>query len=375
MSTSISSRVLVTGGAGFIGSFLTDALIERGHAVRILDTLEEQVHSGNPPSYLNPAAEFIRGDVRDSAAMENALKNIDVIIHCAAAVGVGQSQYEIKRYVDVNAGGTATLLDVIVNRKLPIRKILLPTSMTVYGEGRYLCPEHGKIRPHQRSFEALKENAWDMRCPICNVVVEPVPTPEDALQNPATVYALTKLWQETLLLNAGATHSIPVVAFRLFNVYGPRQSLKNPYTGVTAIFLSRLKNGQPPVIYEDGLQTRDFVSVHDVVRAFLLAMDRGEADGRVLNIGSGSGTSILSIAETLRMLTGSSIAPRVGGCRMNDIRHCTADTTKVKQLLGWQPQVSFEDGMEELVAWSREEEATDAFAAAEEILKSHHLQT
>ena len=374
MTHSSSSRVLVTGGAGFIGSFLTDALIERGHAVRILDTLEEQVHSGNPPPYLNPAAEFIRGDVRDSTEVENALKNIDVVCHFAAAVGVGQSQYEIKRYVDVNAGGTATLLDCIVNKKLPIRKILLPTSMTAYGEGVERCPTHGNIRPHQRSFEALKENAWDMRCPDCNAVVEPVPTSEDALPNPATVYALTKLWQETLLLNAGATHGIPVVAFRLFNVYGPRQSLKNPYTGVTAIFLSRLKNGQPPVIYEDGLQTRDFVSVHDVVQAFLLAMEKPDADGKVLNIGSGSGTSILTIARTLARLTQSTVQPHFGGCRMNDIRHCIADTTKAKQLLGWQAEVSFDDGMEELVAWSKGQEATDTFAQAEALLQSHRLQ-
>lgn len=374
MIQSSSSRVLVTGGAGFIGSFLTDALIEQGHAVRILDTLEEQVHSGSLPSYLNPAAEFIRGDVRDISVMENALKDIDVVCHFAAAVGVGQSQYEIRRYVDVNAGGTATLLDVIVNKKLPIRKILLPTSMTAYGEGLYWCPAHGNIRPHQRPFEALKEHLWDMRCPECHAVVEPVPTPEDATPNPATVYALTKLWQETLLLNAGATHGIPVVAFRLFNVYGPRQSLKNPYTGVTAIFLSRLKNSQPPVIYEDGLQTRDFVSVHDVVRAFLLAMEKPDADGKVLNIGSGAGTSILTIAETLARLTGSTVQPHFGDCRMNDIRHCIADVASARKLLGWQTEVSFDEGMEELVTWSKGQEATDTFAQAEALLQSHRLQ-
>lgn len=374
MIQSSSSRVLVTGGAGFIGSFLTDALIERGHAVRILDSLEEQVHSGHPPSYLNPAAEFIRGDVRDSAAVEHALKDIDVVCHFAAAVGVGQSQYEIKRYVDVNAGGTATLLDVIVNKKLPIRKILLPTSMTVFGEGMYHCPAHGNIRPNPRPFEALKERLWDMRCPECNKVVEPVPTSEDALPNPATVYALTKLWQETLLLNAGATHGIPVTALRLFNVYGPRQSLKNPYTGVTAIFLSRLKNSQPPVIYEDGLQTRDFVSVHDVVKAFLLAMEKPDADGKVLNIGSGTGTSILTIAKTLARLTGSTVEPSFGGCRMNDIRHCIADVASARQLLGWQTKVSFDEGMEELISWSKDQEATDTFAQAEALLQSHRLQ-
>ncbi len=367
-------HILVTGGAGFIGSFLVDALIERGETVRILDNLDPQVHPKGNPSYLNASAEFIEGDVRDLATVQKALQGIDTVFHCASAVGVAQSQYEIKRYTDVNVGGTANLLQAIIEKGSTVKKILLPTSMTSYGEGCYACSTHGIVRPGLRGEEQLQKHDWQLHCPVCDAELKPVPTPESAERSSGTIYALSKNMQEDMVMNIARTYGIAATALRLFNVYGPRQSLSNPYTGVTAIFLSRLKNNQQPVVYEDGLQSRDFISVHDVVRAFLLALDSDNAASEVCNIGSGSMTSIAAIARTLAEVTGSTLEPKITGeFRKNDVRHCFADITKAKTLLGWEPQVSFEAGMRELAAWSEHETAEDHFEAATEQLKKHHL--
>lgn len=366
--------ILVTGGAGFIGSFVVDALVERGHRVRILDSLEEQVHQGQVPSYRNPHAEFIHGDVRDLETVASALAGIDTVIHCAAAVGVAQSQYEIKRYTDINVGGTANLLDCIVNRRLPVRKILMPSSMTSYGEGAYQCDTHGRVRPGVRPASQLATKDWQIHCPQCRHVVQPVPVREDDTRESSTIYALTKNMQEDMFLSTAATYGIPATCFRLFNVFGPRQSLSNPYTGVMAIFASRIKNQKPPVIFEDGEQSRDFISVHDVVRAFLLALDSDAANGRALNLGSGHATSIRQVALEVARAYGSDIQPLItGDARKNDIRHCIADTTLARTLLGWEPQTSFEDGLRELIAWSHDERAEDHFDDAHAKLLAQKL--
>ncbi len=368
-------RILVTGGAGFIGSFLTEALLKEGHSVRILDNLEEQVHHGKKPDYLPKEAEFIHGDIRERAVWQKALAGMDAVMHCASAVGVGQSQYEIAKYTDVNATGTANLLDVLANEKHTVKHILVPTSMTAYGEGLYRCRQHGNCRPGMRHEKHMAAMCFEPMCPQCPKTVEPFPTPEDSLRFPASVYAITKNVQEELILSFGRTYGVKTTVFRLFNVFGPRQSLSNPYTGVTAIFLSRLKNNEAPVIYEDGLQTRDFISVHDVVRAFVLALKEPKADGEVFNIGSGKPTTILEIAKTLSKLTGIQIEPQVTGqFRKNDIRHCFADAAKAKKLLGWEPTITFEQGMKELVEWGAKEKAEDHFKEAEALMKARNLQ-
>jgi dTDP-L-rhamnose 4-epimerase len=365
---------LITGGAGFIGSFLAEELLRNGSAVRLFDNLEEQVHRGKVPAYLPKRAEFIQGDVRDRDALRQALAGIDAVIHCAAAVGVAQSQYEIKRYVDTNVSGTANLLDIIVREELPVRKLLVPTSMTAYGEGAYRCNTHGEIRPGLRGEEQLRAKDWAPRCPLCRAVVEPIPTTENAERQSATIYALTKNMQEDMILSIARTYGIQATALRLFNVYGPRQSLSNPYTGVTAIFLSRLKNHRAPVIFEDGGQSRDFVSVHDVVRAFMLALSSDPAAYQAINIGSGVMTSIKDIAITLSNITGTRLEPEIPGrFRVNDVRHCFADTSRAKSLLGWEPGVMLEQGMRELVAWSERERAVDYFADADRELVQKQL--
>ena len=368
----MSKRILVTGGAGFIGSFLVDKLVEIGHQVTIFDNLEPQVHQGGKkPKYLNTHAEFIQGDVRDYAAFKAALQHIDVVFHEAAAVGVGQSNYEIKRYTDVNVGGTANLLDIIINHKLPIKKILTTSSMTAYGEGMYHCKEHGDFKGTLRSWEQMERKDWGIHCPKCNQTVSPLPTPETAPQPCNSVYALSKKSQEDLMLLFGQMYDIPVTTLRCFNVYGPRQSLSNPYTGVTAIFISRLKNHKSPVVYEDGEQSRDFVSVHDVVNALILAMDKSESNYKTCNIGGGRPTSINQVAVTLAKLMGSNIIPEISQTpRKNDIRHCFADISTAKNILRWVPKVSFESGMEELIDWSTGEPAADDFDKASRELKA-----
>ncbi len=368
-------KILVTGGAGFIGSFLVDKLVELGHEVRILDNLEEQVHGGKQPNYLNHQAEFIKGDVRDYDVLKQALGGIEVVFHEAAAVGVAQSNYEIKRYTDVNVGGTANLLDIVVNDKhSSVKKILTTSSMTAYAEGMYQCPACGQVKGELRPLNQLEQKDWYMYCPNCHSPIEPVITAETAPQPCNSIYALTKKTQEDMLMLTGKMYQIPTVALRCFNVYGPRQSIANPYTGVTAIFIARLKNNQPPVIYEDGLQTRDFVSVHDAVEALILAMDNPRADYRVMNIGSGQPTTIKDVALNLARLMDKEIRPKITGeFRKNDIRHCYADTSLAKKILGWRPKVSFNQGMTELIVWSQTVAAKDDFIKAEQELRSRGI--
>lgn len=359
-------KVLVTGGAGFIGSYIVDELIRRGHRVRIFDSLDPQVHpTHEKPDYLNPDAEFILGDIRDKDALQQAIEGQEIVFHKAAAVGVGQSQYRIKHYVDVNTGGTANLLDLLANTKHTIRKLIVASSQTSYGEGYCECPQHGRIKPEYRLEEQLKEGRWEHECPQCGSAMKPVPTPENTPLACKSIYALTKRDQEDMALSIGGVYGIPVTAFRYFNVYGPRQSLSNPYTGVIAIFMSRLANGNPPVIYEDGNQSRDFISVHDIVEANLLAMENGASNGQIFNVGSEKSTTIREIALMLADIYGVDIQPEITGqYRKNDTRHCTADTAKIRSVLGFQPRVSLRQGMEEVVAWSRGVKAEDHFEKA-----------
>jgi dTDP-L-rhamnose 4-epimerase len=367
-----STNVLVTGGAGFIGSYIVEGLLKRGCRVTVFDSLDPQVHPDSQlPTYLSKDVEFIAGDVRDYLALKDAVLRADVVFHQAAAVGVGQSQYQIRHYVEVNTLGTANLLDIIVNHKNRVRKIIVAASMSSYGEGCYRCEACGPVRPPLRTEEQMARGEWELRCPQCQATVTPLPTDEDAYQFCNSIYAFTKRHQEEMALNIGKTYNVPVVALRYFNVYGPRQSLSNPYTGVAAIFLSRLKNDNPPVIYEDGLQTRDFLSVHDIVQANLMAMEKDEANFEVFNVGTGQPRAIRSVAEVLARQLGKDVPPDVTHrFRKGDVRHCYPSIEKIRQRLGYDPRVTFEEGMAELVAWSQEVEAVDRFdEAASELAK------
>jgi dTDP-L-rhamnose 4-epimerase len=275
------ARILVTGGAGFIGSHLVDALLAAGHGVRVLDALDPQVHGGlrergEWPSYLAKECEKVVGDVRDRDALRRALDGIEVLYHQASAVGVGQSMYEIERYVDANTRGTAVLLDVLANEPHTVRKLIVASSMSIYGEGAYRCPTHGAVYPQLRPESQLDARSWEMQCPLCGEAVAPLPTTEEKPLYPTSIYAITKRDQEEMCLVVGRAYGIPTVALRYFNVYGPRQALSNPYTGVAAIFSGRLLNDQPPLIYEDGQQSRDFTHVSDIVQANMLALERDE---------------------------------------------------------------------------------------------------
>lgn len=363
-------HILVTGGAGFIGSFLVDELINKGYRVRIFDNLEEQVHQGKTPSYLNKKAEFFKGDVRDYESFSEALQGIDAVYHLAAAVGVGQSNYEIKKFSDVNVGGTANLLNILANTKHTVSKIITNSSMTGFGEGNYKCANCGIVRPPLRKESQLSKKNWEPKCPKCSSQIKPAPTEEEAIEYPNSIYAITKKAQQDMLMLYGKTYNVPTVALRCFNVYGPRQSLSNPYTGVTAIFISRIKNNQPAVVYEDGLQTRDFVSVHDVVRALILSLENQEIKNEIINMGSGQPRTIKEIAQTIDSLLGRKGLVKIGGeFRKGDIRHCFADISKAKKILGWAPGVTLGQGFEELIEWSIKEKAEDKFAQAQAELK------
>ena len=371
-----AERVLVTGGAGFIGSHIVDLLVERGYDVTVYDNLDPQVHGPerNPPAYLNPAARFVRGDVRDRDALAREVCLADVVYHEAAAVGVGQSMYAIVHYCDVNTMGGAVLLDILANEQHHVRKLLVASSMSIYGEGKYQCVEHGAVFPRLRPTAQLQAHEWDVRCPHCGRPAAACPTDEDKPLFPTSVYAVTKRDHEELFLSVGRAYKIPTVAFRYFNTYGPRQALSNPYTGVAAIFSGRLLNHAAPVIFEDGDQTRDFVHVTDIARANLLALETGRGDYEVFNVGTGRAVSIAHVARTLAATLAPEVQPDiVGRFREGDIRHCYADISKIQSLLGYAPQVKFEDGMLELVEWVRRQTAVDNFSAAAQELERRGL--
>src|SRR4051812_28913042 len=337
-------HILVTGGAGYIGSHLVDALVAREYRVTVLDNLEPQVHrSGTWPSYANPSATYVRGDVRDRGVFEPLVLAAQAVVHFGAAVSVGQSMYQVDRYVDVNTRGTALLLDILVNAKHKVQKVLVASSIGVYGEGAYHCASHGAVAPPIRPAEQLAGRDWEQRCPVCRAHVASVPTPEDKALYRDNIYSMTKYHQEEMVLLIGKTYGIPAVAPRFFNVYGPRQSLSNPYAGVAAIFISRLLNNRQPVVFEDGGQLRDFVSIHDVVQCLTLMIEKPGADFLPVNVGSGETVTILETARTLTKLLGKDIEPQVTNQgRVFDIRHNTADISRAKDTLGFAPRVTLE---------------------------------
>jgi dTDP-L-rhamnose 4-epimerase len=370
------SNILVTGGAGFIGSHIVDALVARGHQVRVLDSLVEQVHGPNPdrPAHLNRAAEFMRGDVREVESTRRALQGIDVVYHEAAEVGVGQSMYDVTRYVGGNTYATSVLLEILANEKHAVKRLIVASSMSIYGEGAYRCRTHGQVHPFLRPEEQLARKDWEMRCPWCGQPADIMGTPEDKPLFPTSIYAISKMDQELMCLSIGRAYNLPTVALRYFNVYGPRQALSNPYTGVAAIFSGRLLNGKPPVIFEDGLQSRDFVHVSDIVQANLLAMERDEAIYEVFNIGTGRALSICDVATALIGELKVQVQPEiVGGFRAGDIRHCVADISQARQRLGYEPRVKFEDGLAELVAWVKSQNAVDRVDQARSELAARGL--
>jgi len=345
-------KVLVTGGAGFIGSHVVDCLLGRGHSVRLLDALIEQVHGKEKrrPSYLDPRAELQVGRVEDPTAIAQALAGVDSVIHLASAVGVGQSMYNIIEYCMTNVMGTATLLETITQSKQRLNSLVVASSMSAYGEGWYQDHAGRRVAPEIRAEAQLVKGEWELQDTDGNLL-RPMPTAEEKPFAPTSVYAINKRDQEEMCLRVGAAYDIPTVALRLFNVYGSRQALSNPYTGVAAIFCARLLNDRPPLVFEDGLQQRDFVHVEDVARAFVDAAER-PAPGQAMNIGSGSAVSVVEIAEILSSELRKDIAPQLlGKFRQGDIRHCFADITKAQRCLGWVPSKTFRQGVPELVEW------------------------
>src|SRR5215208_1391126 len=364
----MSNHVLITGGAGFIGSHLADALLARGHRVRALDNLSPQVHGENSgrPTYLHDQVELVRGDVR------GALKGVDVVYHLAAAVGVGQSMYEIAQYTAINNLGTAVLLEALTAD--PVSRLIVASSMSLYGEGLYHCRDGTVCTGEERDLEQLRDGEWEVRN-AAGEVLTPVPTPESKLPSLASVYALSKSDQERMCLMIGRAYGIPTTALRFFNVFGTRQALSNPYTGVLAIFASRLLNDKRPTVFEDGLQRRDFVSVYDVARACCLALERPASAGGVFNVGSGESYSISEIAERIARVMGKEyLRPELTGkYRVGDIRHCFADISLARATLGYEPQVGLEEGLEELAAWLEGQVATDRVEQASAELAARGL--
>ena len=370
----MQKKILITGGAGFIGSHLADELLDHGYHVIVLDNLSEQVHGHNckRPAYLNPNVELIVGDVRDSLKVRQALKGVNAVYHYAAMVGVGQSMYEIKEYTDVNNVGTAVLLEELI--KHTVEKLVVASSMSIYGEGLYKDGE-GTIQPAvERSLDQLRSGEWEVY-DTNGSKLSPFPTPETKTPCLSSVYALSKYDQERLCLMIGKAYNIPTVALRFFNVFGTRQALSNPYTGVLAIFASRLLNNNSPLIFEDGQQKRDFVHVTDIAHASRLAMESPEAVNEVFNIGSGNSYTICEIAEKLaRILRKGHITAEITGkYRVGDIRHCYADISKARSILGYQPQTTLEDGLFELAEWLEGQTAEDKVADASRELAERGL--
>jgi dTDP-L-rhamnose 4-epimerase len=368
------SRVLVTGGAGFIGSHLADLLLARGYRVRVLDSLAPQVHGDDQarPPYLDAEVELVHGDVRNPVLVRRALEGADMVVHLAAAVGVGQSMYQIADYVGVNELGSAVLLEALLSH--PVERLVVASSMSIYGEGLARTTDGRPIEPDERPLEQLKQGRWE---PLGaeGEPLTPLPTPEAKRPALSSVYALNKYTQERLCLVFGRAYGLPVTALRFFNVYGTRQALSNPYTGVLAIFASRLLNGRPPLIFEDGRQRRDFVHVRDVARACLAALERPEAAGEAVNVGSGVGRTVEDVARALARAVGRpDLQPRVTGrYRAGDIRHCFADIGRAHALLGFRPEEDFDEGLAELAEWLAGEVAIDRVDQATEELTRRGL--
>ncbi len=369
-------KVLVTGGAGFIGSHLVDALLERGHTVRVLDSLDAQVHGATdtPPAYLSTQIEFQKGDVRDRAAVDRALEGMEVVYHQAAAVGVGQSMYDIVRYMDINTLGTAVVLEAMIARRAQFKKLVVASSMSIYGEGRYRRQSGELVAPKLRPVSQYQEGVWELKDPETGEFLIPMPTDEEKPLQPASPYATGKRDQEEMCIAIGRAYEIPTVALRYFNVYGTRQSLSNPYTGIAAIFTSRLLNDNPPLIYEDGLQSRDFTHVSDIVQANILAMECDAMNYDYFNVGTGRRLSVLDIGNALIAGMGKNLEPIIARkFREGDIRHCYGDISKIAKAAGYSPKVTFEQGIPALVEWCRTQQAVDRVSQAADELAAKGL--
>lgn len=370
----MGKKVLITGGAGFIGSHTADELLRNGYIVRILDNLSPQVHGPGRqrPDYLDPEAELMVGDVRDRAAVKKALRGIDAVIHLASMVGVGQSMYELESYTSVNSLGTAVLLQHLIER--PVERLVVASSMSIYGEGLYKDSNGWTGMVQDRGIEQLRAGDWELRGPA-GERLRPAPTPESKVPSLASIYALSKYHQEKMCLIFGKAYNIPVIALRFFNCFGTRQALSNPYTGVLAIFASRILNGNAPFIFEDGLQKRDFVSVYDAARACRMAIEATGPEGAAVNIGSGKCYTVLSIAERMIKLLGrNGLRPIITKkYRVGDIRHCFADIGFARKFLKYEPRVNIDSGLQELAAWLEKQTPEDRVMAAAAELAARRL--
>jgi len=367
-------KILITGGAGFVGSHVADELLEQGYEVRVLDNLAPQVHGsgGDRPEYLSEEVELVVGDVRDERVVRRALKDVDAVYHFAAAVGVGQSMYRIAEYTSINEGGTAVLLEALAEH--PVKRLVVASSMSIYGEGLYRGPDGRAVEGRERTLPQLKARDWEIHDEAGNCLA-PIPTPETKRPALPSVYAMNKFQQECLCLTVARAYGIEAVGLRFFNIYGPRQALSNPYTGVLAIFASRFLNGQAPMINEDGRQQRDFVNVRDIANACRLALEVPDATGHVFNIGSGQHFTVLEIAERMAAaLNCEEITPEITGCyRMGDIRNCFADISLARDILGYSPRVNFDDGLQELAQWLEGRTAVDRVEEASRELAQRGL--
>lgn len=350
-------RILITGGAGFIGSNLTLKLLEKGCEVTVLDNLSPQIHGNNPENSelymsIKNKVNFILGTVTSKKDWRKAIENVEIIVHLAAETGTGQSMYEIEKYVDTNIRGTAIMWDILTNEKHNIKKVIIAASRAIYGEGKYYCEVHKEVYPIERELKDLEKKDFSVKCPICHKNVKLLGTTEDSKIDPTSLYGLTKSVQEEMSLLLGKNINIPVVTYRYQNVYGPGQSLKNPYTGILSIFSTRIKNGKNINIFEDGKESRDFVYISDVVDATILGIEKEEANYQAFNVGTGVNIEVLTVAETLKKLYESDIKIEISGnFRLGDIRHNFADISKAKKLLGYEPKYTFEKGMKKFVEW------------------------
>jgi dTDP-L-rhamnose 4-epimerase len=375
----MKSNVLITGGAGFIGSNLALKLINQGYSVTVLDNLSEQIH-GNPQTSslyqsIKDKVNFIQGDVRIKEDWYKALKNQNIVVHLAAETGTGQSMYEVQKYVDVNINGTALFLDYLVNEKHDVQKVIIASSRSIYGEGKYNCSVHGAVYPTERKEKDLLQSDFEPKCPLCNQTVNILPTDENSKIHPSSVYGITKQNQEQMVLNVCKSIGIPAVAYRYQNVYGPGQSLKNPYTGILSIFSTQIRNGNNINIFEDGIESRDFVFIDDVVDATIMGIQNDEANDEVFNVGSGVATTVMKVANTLKEFYQADITITVSGnFRLGDIRHNFADLSKIKTKLGFEAQYDFETGVKQFVDWVKSQEVTeDNYSKSIEEMKAKGL--
>jgi dTDP-L-rhamnose 4-epimerase len=358
-------KVLITGGAGFIGSNLALKLASDGYKVVVLDNLSPQIHGkdvGKSYTYglikNTEGIKFIKGSVTNSVDWDKALKDVNVVVHLAAETGTGQSMYEVEKYTNVNIGGTAILLDKLVNNKnLKVKKLIVASSRAIYGEGKYKCEIDGIVYPESRIEKDMKAGDFSVKCPICGKSVTMLPTDEESKSHPESVYGYTKKVQEEMSILVGKSIGLPVLAFRFQNVYGPGQSLKNPYTGILSIFSTQIKNGNDINIFEDGKESRDFVYIDDITNALLLGIKKGGAGTGVYNVGSDEETDVLTIANTLKEKYGSSIGIGVtGNFRLGDIRANIADLSRTKRDLGYEPRTDFKQGISNFVDWVENQE-------------------